>query len=876
MKRLTAGRERLGDSGFPYLLVLLMAVALSACDGGFFVDPPSGGQTSLELRIASGETRADQASVGQGIGVSEVASAAASSDAEVPARVGAAQAFDRVNAVSVQVVASGGAMLLNEVVEVQPTGGQIALTFEFDLEGTRTDAAVEVELRIGQEALFTGQGTTTLERGRTARSEVALAAVPAGIRIPEPPAPLEALGDTLELSGAVVFASGDTIPGLQVEWESDDPGVVSVTSDGIAVAISEGETELTAFFQEFRENLPVRVAPVVTQVEVTPAEAEVDPGESLELSAETRDRRGNVLPGREVTWSSSDEQIATVDSEGRVQTFRPGSVEITAVSEAGEGSALITVRLLDPVVRTLEAEAIEVDGATLLGDVNPRGTSTSAVFRWGTNPTLLEGAQLTSPVDVGDGLEAVRVEAELDGLEPVTTYYFRMEASTGAGVFSGPILSFTTLNPIPAPTELEGEFVDGVVALAWSFDDSGFSEVVFEVERRVEDPDEEFGDWALIGTGDTTSFTDLEPAAGATAEYRVRACVEEICSPWSDSALVQVPEAGPARVVGLVRLDGAPVVSIQVRLSGDALEAARTTQTVPGGTYAFNDVEAGQYVVEVIPASVELPDESFPSRQVEITVFGFGEVRTVNFDGVAPPLPPEGITIYWFGEMQVSWTPAQVGPEADQFRVERAVVGEGGPGPFSAVGQSTSETSFSDDAPGGDFWAYRVRACRGQVCSEPSAPDSTWSPVTAVYGVVSQEDGQPASGTAQVVLRSSQTEASQFATPGGDFGSTPLPPGHFKLTDRFTTSVLPGPGGSELFDLEAFDDATGDSAFDSVTVGHGQRVRRDLRLLPFSFPVLGSVREGAAAGEDPSLRRSPAARGDIRSDTVNSATEPEG
>ena len=841
--------------GFPILILL----ALVGCDSGFFVDPPEQGTVSLELRIppipsapVQGETPPATAAA---------VSAAAATAADLPAAAGAARAFGRVDQVSVRVT-SEGQTLLDEVVPAQPSSGEITLTFQFDLDQVRADAQIEVELRAGQQGLFGGEGSAELERGRTAQAEVGLAPIPSGIRIPPPPEPLESLGDTLILVGAVVFATGDTIPGLEVEWSSGAPEVVSVTPQGVAVALAEGEAELQASFADFLETLTVRVAPVVVEVEVTPAAVEADPGATVQFTAETRDRRGNVLPGRDVEWSTTDERVATVDSQGRVATLRPGEVEVVAVSEEGEGRADLVVRQVPPTLTTRPAEGVEADRATLVGEVNPRGSTTEVRFRWGTSSTL-QGAALTEPIDVSDGLIPVRVEAELEDLQPFTTYFFRIEASTNAGVFSGTIQSFTTLNPVPAPTALLASFTQGAVSLSWTFDAGAFPGVVYEVERRVEDPEEGVGEWEVVGVSQETRFTDLDVVPASILAYRVRACVDDVCSPPSDMVEVEIPDAEPARIEGVVRLDGEPVSGMPVRLTGGGMDP-RTTLTLVGGGYAFDGVEGGGYAVEIVPSTLDFPDQWFPGRRVEITVFGFGETLTVDFDGNSPPLPPEGLTLFWFGEMRVSWTPPAGGPRPDRYEVERAVVASGGPGAFTSVG-STASTSLGDDAPGGEFWAYRVRSCLSGVCSEPLAPDSTWSPVTAIYGVATGEDGQPAQEAVSIQFfrypEGGPNGSGEFdsTTPGGGFGLPELPPGHYKYTDRFGFSILPGPGESAYFEVSGFDDINGTGAVvDSVLVTHGERVRVELNFssetpqsmaAPTGTAPVPARREGAEARE---------------------------
>ncbi len=70
-------------------------------------------------------------------------------------------------------------------------------------------------------------------------------------------------------------------------------------------------------------------------------------GQAVQLAAEPRDPAGTPLPGRAVTWSSSDANIATVDQAGVVSGVAPGAVTITATSEGVEGTASILVVALD-------------------------------------------------------------------------------------------------------------------------------------------------------------------------------------------------------------------------------------------------------------------------------------------------------------------------------------------------------------------------------------------------------------------------------------------------------------------------------------------------------------------------------------------------
>ena len=93
---------------------------------------------------------------------------------------------------------------------------------------------------------------------------------------------------------------------------------------------------------------------------------------------------------------------------------------------------------------TTAASAVSSTSATLNASVNPTGSATNAYFLYGTDPAL-NGATSTTFQAVGSGSSAVAVTAALTGLQPVTKYYYQVQA-TGVANVNGTIQSFTTLS----------------------------------------------------------------------------------------------------------------------------------------------------------------------------------------------------------------------------------------------------------------------------------------------------------------------------------------------------------------------------------------------------------------------------------------------
>ena len=55
----------------------------------------------------------------------------------------------------------------------------------------------------------------------------------------------------------------------------------------------------------------------VASVVVTPAEASLNVGSTVQLTATTTDASGNALTGRVVSWASNNTTAATVSASGR-------------------------------------------------------------------------------------------------------------------------------------------------------------------------------------------------------------------------------------------------------------------------------------------------------------------------------------------------------------------------------------------------------------------------------------------------------------------------------------------------------------------------------------------------------------------------------
>lgn len=82
--------------------------------------------------------------------------------------------------------------------------------------------------------------------------------------------------------------------------------------------------------------------PVVAEVKISPATLKLTIGESAELTADVK-MNPEEAEAPSVSWSSSDEDVATVDDDGVVSALKDGTTTITATAGGKSGSCAVAV-----------------------------------------------------------------------------------------------------------------------------------------------------------------------------------------------------------------------------------------------------------------------------------------------------------------------------------------------------------------------------------------------------------------------------------------------------------------------------------------------------------------------------------------------------
>lgn len=143
-------------------------------------------------------------------------------------------------------------------------------------------------------------------------------------------------------------ASPSTASDRSVKWTTSNKKVATVSSSGVIKAVGAGTATITATSSDgnAKAYCKVKVNQPTTGVSVSPTKMNVNIGAIKAITATVKPADAT---NPKVTWTSSDESIATVDSNGVVKGLKAGKVTITVTTASGKFKASCVVTVIRPV-----------------------------------------------------------------------------------------------------------------------------------------------------------------------------------------------------------------------------------------------------------------------------------------------------------------------------------------------------------------------------------------------------------------------------------------------------------------------------------------------------------------------------------------------
>jgi alpha-tubulin suppressor-like RCC1 family protein len=181
---------------------------------------------------------------------------------------------------------------------------------------------VAVEVRVGAAPLFRGASSVVASSGQTNSVEVVVEPVPAGVQLQPSDTVLSGIGATAAVPAAVVFATGDAMPGT-ITWSSSDTTVAVVDQSGGVVARAPGTAVI-------RATSGVVSGSVIIRVRIPPVR---------ERSVATGARHTCVLDEDGAAWCWGGNNAGQLGNGSTTESLVPvrvaGNLSFTRIAAAG-------------------------------------------------------------------------------------------------------------------------------------------------------------------------------------------------------------------------------------------------------------------------------------------------------------------------------------------------------------------------------------------------------------------------------------------------------------------------------------------------------------------------------------------------------------
>ena len=260
-------------------------------------------------------------------------------------------------------------------------------------------------------------------------------------------------GNTHKLTATVL--PENTTDSKSVSWSSNNEAVATVSEDGTITAKSAGTAVITATSTNGKTagctvTVSKKEIPIV-DVALNRTSATITEGDILNLTATVLPE--NTTESKNIGWSSSNNDIATVDSTGKVTAKQAGTVVITATSSNGKtASCTITVEkkeipITEVVLNKTSAAVDEGETIKLIATVYPENTTNGKSIKWNSNNNTVVTVDLMGNVTAKKAGTAIITATSENGVSASCTITVnKRDTYTGLRDVNGELTYFNNGN----------------------------------------------------------------------------------------------------------------------------------------------------------------------------------------------------------------------------------------------------------------------------------------------------------------------------------------------------------------------------------------------------------------------------------------------
>ena len=182
-----------------------------------------------------------------------------------------------------------------------------------------------------------------------------------------------------------------------VTWTSSNTSVATVDSNGKVSAVGGGNATIAAKAGDKQATCAVTVTVPVESITLDKTTATLEEGESVTLTATITPEDAT---NKSITWTSSDNSIATVDQNGKVAAIKEGTATIAAKAGEKQASCEITVNK-----KVIQVTSITLNNEKIMVFVGNQATLSATVLPYdATDKTVTWTSSNTSVATVDDGV----------------------------------------------------------------------------------------------------------------------------------------------------------------------------------------------------------------------------------------------------------------------------------------------------------------------------------------------------------------------------------------------------------------------------------------------------------------------------------------
>ncbi len=270
---------------------------------------------------------------------------------------------------------------------------------------TTSDASIAT---IDNDGILHGieQGTITLTAIATDRNIVS---AEKEITVYQPIKEISITGPSTLTTGSTMQLNADVIPSNvninRIAWSSNDTSVATVDQNGVITAVGNGVVTITAMASDdstVYATHEIEVTTLISSLEITEIDS-VDVGSSINYEV-------IILPSsasnKMLIWSVDEENLAGIDSNGRITGLAPGYLTVTATTT--DGSNISATTELE-VIQKVQAVSVDAPPVAYIGDVFepnvvifPENASSHDVVWSSSNPDIIRIDEYSSEEEFSD------------------------------------------------------------------------------------------------------------------------------------------------------------------------------------------------------------------------------------------------------------------------------------------------------------------------------------------------------------------------------------------------------------------------------------------------------------------------------------------